>query len=130
MAESAKQLDEKLPKNIDFLVGIANGGIEFTNKLSEISGVEGRILKKNTDGSLGNIITPSEVSGKRVLLIDDTVYRGKRVIEAGEILGNNGANVLGIACIVLRGDVSGEPLKRQGFNIYPLFRGDELMETR
>lgn len=82
----------------DIAVGIAYNGIFFASAIA--GGRQVAILQ--TDGS----ISGPNVSGKRVVIVDDVVHSGDRMNDAETKLLLSGAIVVGAACIIDRSDGS------------------------
>lgn len=95
----------------DLAVGIAYTGIMFASAVA--GGKHVAILKEN-----GEVYGP-EVKGKRVIIVDDVVFRGGALNNAANILKEHGAKVVGFACIVDRS--KGE----RSYDIDPLYSAYE-----
>lgn len=80
--------------DFDLVVGMAYTGILFAGAVA--GGKPVSILQHDN-----NIFGPS-VNSKRVILVDDVVASGGRMLRAEKVLENNGAKVVGFACIVDR----------------------------
>jgi orotate phosphoribosyltransferase len=80
----------------DVAVGIAYDGILFAAAIA--GGRQVSILQ--TDGK----ISGDDLRGKRVVIVDDVVHSGKRVLDAEKRVQERGATVVGYACIIDRSD--------------------------
>ncbi|MBN8548821.1 MAG: hypothetical protein J0M12_05865 [Deltaproteobacteria bacterium] len=80
----------------DVALGIAYQGILFAAALA--GGREVAILQ--ADGK----ISGSDLKGKKVIVVDDVVLSGKRVLDAEKKAAACGAVVVGYACIIDRSD--------------------------
>lgn len=90
-AEATGDLDESV---FDMSVGLAYTGIFFA---SAIAG--GRPVGIVTHD--GSIVGP-EITGQRIVLVDDVVSSGTRLLEATRSIEAHGAQIVGYACIVDR----------------------------
>jgi orotate phosphoribosyltransferase len=113
LATVAEQLKEI---EIDIVVGPAMGGIIVAYELGRQLGVPA-IFTEREEGVMtlrrGFEVKP----GQKVLITEDVVTTGKSSLETMETLKKQGAEIVGIACIV---DRSTQPLS------YPLFSAIKL----
>ena len=97
LARLAAEAIGHLPEDaFDVTLGIAYQGILFAAALA--GGREVSILQ--TDGQ----ISGGELRGKKVIVVDDVVSSGRRLLEAEKKVLASGANVVGYACIIDRSD--------------------------
>lgn len=97
LARLAAEAVGHLPEDaFDVAIGIAYQGILFAAALA--GGREVSILQ--TDGKFSG----SDLSGKKVIIVDDVVHSGKRMLDAEAKAVAAGANVVGYACVVDRSD--------------------------
>ena len=95
LARLAAEVVGHLPQqSFDAAVGLAYTGILFAAAVA--GGKQVAILKAN------NEVYGAALKGKRVIIVDDVVYSGKRLLNAQKILEQLGAQVVGFACIVDR----------------------------
>lgn len=96
LARLAAEAIGHLPEDaFDMAVGLAYTGVFFAAAVA--GGREVGILQAD-----GKFYGPA-LQGKKVILVDDVVYQGKRMAEAATKLGQLGAKIVGCACIVDRG---------------------------
>ncbi len=102
-AQATGHLDDS---SFDMTVGIAYTGIFFAAAVA--GGRNVAIL--GTD----NVIYGPNLKGERVILVDDVVYSGERILKAAKLIEEAGGKLVGFACIVDRreqnGELSGKPL--------------------
>ena len=101
-----KSLSEKIQQNfskVDMVLSPALGGIVVGYEIGRqlkvktiFSEREGGILKLRR----GFEITPNS----NVLIVEDVITTGKSALECSKIVFDNGANLLGYACIINRSD--------------------------
>jgi len=97
LARLAAQATGHLPEQtFDLALGLAYSGIYFAAAVA--GGREAAILQAD-----GKIYGPG-LKGKKVVLVDDVVFSGARLLEAARIAKEHGAEIAGYACIVDRSE--------------------------
>ncbi len=94
----------------DVALGIAYHGINFANAVA--GGREVAILQKD------NLICGPDIKSKKVIIVDDVVHTGKRMLAAEKIALDSGAEVVGYACIVDRSENKPVQLKKPLWSAY------------
>lgn len=125
LEEIVIQMRPLIPKEAEFLAGIDRGGVMMATRLSELAKKPLVILEKDPKTKMLVEIRGESVSGKRVLMIDDTVAYGRKAIGGAKLLELSGAEVVGIVCAVERGPTP-PYIKEAGLKIQPLFTNNEL----
>src|SRR3990167_6270682 len=89
----------ELAKNFDFIVSPDKGGAALVKKIAELSNTKFfSLTKKRIDHDNVAFIEGSEnVSGKRILIIDDMITTGSTIIKSAELLYKNGASIVDVA---------------------------------
>ena len=95
----------------DVVVGAETAGIPLGTAVSLDSGLPFAFVRKA--GHVGHVPTESAVlghpvAGKRVLLVDDAVWRGSAISACAAQLAQAGATLVGVFCIVDMRDVADE----------------------
>ena len=97
LARLAAEATGHLPEDaFDVALGLAYEGILFAAAVA--AGKYVAILQ--ADGKL----TGADIKGKRVVIVDDVVHSGRRILDAEKIATAAGAKIVGYACIVDRSD--------------------------
>lgn len=65
----------------------------------------------------------------QVVLLEDVVFTGERALGGARELGNRGAEVLAVVCLLDREFGAGQALAEAGFALRPLFTETELLRT-
>jgi orotate phosphoribosyltransferase len=94
----------------DLALGLAYRGINFANAVA--GGREVGILQ--TDNQ---ILGPS-VKNKKIIIVDDVVHSGNKIIEAGKLVEKAGGEIVGYACIVDRSDGKHSNLSKPLWSAY------------
>ncbi len=103
LARLAAEATGHLPLDaFDMAVGISYSGILFA---AAIAG--GRnVAIVQADGKLWG----PDVAKQKVLIVDDVIHSGSRVMQGKKLLEDAGANVAGFACIIDRTDTAADVL--------------------
>jgi orotate phosphoribosyltransferase len=82
--------------SFDLVVGLAYTGIMFACAVA--GGRQVGIIQAN------QAYFGPDIKGRRVVLVDDVIFTGKRLVAAQQLLEAQGAEVVGFACIVDRSE--------------------------
>lgn len=93
---AADAMGDLKSEDFDLALGIAYHGINYANAVA--GGREVAILQAD------NIICGPDLKGKKVVIVDDVVHSGRKMLSAEKIAVAAGANVIGYACIVDRSE--------------------------
>lgn len=97
LARVAAEATGDLPEDtFDLVLGIAYRGILFAAAVA--GGRDVAILERE-----GGVCGP-DLTGRRVVVVDDVVYSGENLRRAAELVRQHGGSVVGFACIVDRSD--------------------------
>lgn len=91
---AAQAVGHLKPDEFDIAVGLAYSGILFASAIA--GGRKVAIIQKDSA-----LFGPS-VAGRKVVLVDDVVNSGSRLVRGTRILEQAGADIVGYACIVDR----------------------------
>jgi orotate phosphoribosyltransferase len=97
LARLAAQAIGDLPISFfDMAVGVAFTGIFFSGAVA--GGREVGIITPS-----GEFLGPN-LNGKKILIVDDVIVRGSKVLQAQNAIEALGGNVVGFSCIIFRGN--------------------------
>jgi orotate phosphoribosyltransferase len=127
VAELAEPL---IPTGTEVLAGLELGGVAVATALSLSAGLRQVLVRKEakTYGT-GKLVEGGEISGRRVLVVEDVISTGGQVVASTQELRNLGALVDSVLCIVdRRGDARAEldQMASRGISVASLFTLDEL----
>jgi len=104
----AAEMVPLLPQGAEVLAGLELGGVPIVTAMSLETGIPAAFVRKKAkDYGTCLAVEGSEVSGKRVVLIEDVITTGGAVADATRQVREAGAEMLGVVCAIWRGD--GEP---------------------
>lgn len=116
-----------IPEGIDALAGLEMGGIPLAVMLSQVSALPTLFVRKEakTYGTC-KLAEGGEITGRRLLIIEDVVTSGGAVIGGVAALREQGAIVDTVLCVIDRESSGKEKLAEQGLTLHPLFTMTEL----
>jgi len=115
-------------REFDIVAGVAVGAVPIAVAVSLASGRPYAIIRKaeKDHGKAGTII--GDVSGKRVLLVEDVTTSGGRALYGLAALRAAGANVDRVVTVVDREAGADEALAEKGASLQALVRVSELLD--
>ncbi|MGE5085117.1 MAG: orotate phosphoribosyltransferase [Bacillota bacterium] len=127
LREIAKQMVPLIPPGTEILAGLEMGGIPIATALSLETGLPCVFVRKEAKAyGTCQFAEGLDISGKKVLVIEDVVTTGGQVVISAADLRRIGAEISHVLCVIHRGSVFPEPkLAEIGLTLSPLFmRGD------
>jgi orotate phosphoribosyltransferase len=107
------------------------GGLAIATALSMRSGIPAVFVRKKAkDYGTCKLAEGPDISGKRVLIVEDVITSGGQVIMSGEDLKNLGALTNHVVCVIDREQGGREKLREAGFELSALFTMTELKAGR
>jgi orotate phosphoribosyltransferase len=97
-----------VPPETQVLAGLELGGVPIATAMSLASGWPAVFVRKAAkDYGTCLAVEGGDVTGKRVLLIEDVISTGGAIADAVPLVEAAGARIIGVACAIWRG--AGEP---------------------
>lgn len=127
LGEIASQLRPLIAGETEVLAGLELGGVPLATALSIISGLPAAYVRKapKTYGTR-RLAEGAEVSGRRVLVIEDVITTGGQVAESALALRRLGAQITSVLCVVDRSGGDIPQLSAASIGVVSLFRIEEL----
>jgi len=131
LAAIADGLAELIPPGIDALAGLELGGVPIATALSLRTGLPVVFVRKQPK-SYGTcrLAEGREISGRRLLIVEDVVTSGGQVVASCEDLRRAGAIVEAVVCVIDRQAGGTEALAGAGLKLRALFTKEDLDEQR
>jgi orotate phosphoribosyltransferase len=116
-------------ENVDKVLGVPTAGIPFSTTVSQKLNLpllyyrkeqKEHALKKRIEGKLNN--------GDRVLIVDDLITTGKSVIDAAEIIRQEGGKVNEAVVLLDREQGGVKNLEKTGIRVHCLFKMSDAIE--
>jgi orotate phosphoribosyltransferase len=131
LAAIAEHMVALIPEGTEVLAGLEMGGLAIATALSMRSGIPAVFVRKKAkDYGTCKLAEGPDISGKRVLIVEDVITSGGQVIMSGEDLKNLGALTNHVVCVIDREQGGREKLREAGFELSELFTMTELKAGR
>lgn len=128
LREIAKQLAAILPQSFDAFAGLEMGGIPIAVMLSQITGKPTVFIRKKAkDYGTCRFAEGGEISGQRLLVVEDVVTSGGQIIESVRALRSDGAIISDVVCVIDRQSGGRENLEKEGLSLVSLFTKSDLL---
>lgn len=114
----AERMAALLPGDVDALGGLELGGIPLVTTLSQLTGLPALFIRKQAKAhGTRRLAEGGDVSGRRVVLVEDVITTGGAVVAAAAALREGGAPVDTVVCAIDRTDQGGSLLAEQGIAV-------------
>ena len=127
LREIAEGMVELIPAEIDALAGLELGGIPLGTVLSQLTGIPTLFVRKQakTYGTC-RLAEGGELTGRRLLIVEDVVTSAGQIVESVGQLRELGAAVSTAACVIDRQAGGGENLADISVQLRSLFSISDL----
>ncbi len=127
LREIAGALVEMLPGQVDALAGLELGGVPIATVLSQVAGLPTLFVRKEAKAyGTCRLAEGGEVSGRRLVVIEDVITSGGQVIESCRELREHGGQVVAVLCVIDREAGGAANLAAQGLELRTLFTMSDL----
>jgi orotate phosphoribosyltransferase len=131
LMEIAEGLAAQVPDNIEILAGLELGGIPISTALSIQTGLPMVFVRKQAkEYGTCRLAEGIEISGRRLLIVEDVVTSGGQILASCEELRKAGAIVEHVVCVIDRQAGGREALAAAGLELRSLFTKKDLDELR
>ena len=131
LLEIADGLAARIPENTEILAGLELGGIPVATALSIRTGLPVVFVRKHAkDYGTCRLGEGVEISGRRLLIVEDVVTSGGQILASCEELRRAGAIVEHVVCVIDRQAGGTEALTAAGLDLRSLFTKKDLDESR
>jgi len=111
-----------VPAGTELLGGLELGGVPLATALSLATGIPVVFVRKKAkEYGTAKLAEGPEVTGRRVLVVEDVVTSGGQVVESVQALREYGAVIETALCVVDRAGGGAEALGAIGVELRPLF---------
>lgn len=118
----SKHLSALVPPGAEVLAGVALGGIPLVTALSLRTGLPAVFVRKQAkEYGTRRLVEGPAVGGRRLVVVDDIISSGAQVIESTRALVEEGAEVLGLVCVIERLHGAREKIEANGWPLRALF---------
>jgi orotate phosphoribosyltransferase len=116
-----------IPVGTEVLAGLEMGGIPVATALSLKTGLPCCFVRKEPkEYGTCQFAEGISVTGKKICIIEDVITTGGQVIISAQDLKKLNAEILGVLCVIHRGNGIEPKLEQAGLNMRALFTMAEL----
>ena len=127
LADIAAAMVKLVPPGIDALAGLEMGGIPIATMLSQLTGLPVLFVRKKAkDYGTCKIAEGGQVSGRKLLIVEDVVTTGSAILDAAKALRAEGALLGQVVCVIDRESGGPSNLAQADLILSPLFTMSEL----
>jgi orotate phosphoribosyltransferase len=131
LMEIADGLAARIPERTEVLAGLELGGIPVATAVSIQTGLPVVFVRKHAkDYGTCRLAEGVEISGRRLLIVEDVVTSGGQILASCEELRRAGAIVEHVVCVIDRQAGGTESLAAAGLELRSLFTKKDLDESR
>jgi orotate phosphoribosyltransferase len=126
----AEGLVSSIPDDTQALAGLELGGVPIAVMLSQLTGIPALFVRKQakTYGTC-RLAEGGDVSGRRLLIVEDVVTTGGQIILSAADLRAQGAVIERALCVIDREAGGTEKLAEAGIALTALFGSSELVRS-
>ena len=127
LAAIAQHMAELIPPHSEVLCGLEMGGIPIVTALSLHTGIPAAFIRKQakTYGTC-NYAEGAELTGKRIVLVEDVVSSGGELLNTARRLTDDGINVDAAICVIDRQSGGVEALQANGIELRSLLTMEQI----
>jgi orotate phosphoribosyltransferase len=127
----AAELAKLVPGGIEVLAGLEMGGIAIVTALGRHTGLPCAFVRKAAKPyGTARLAEGADVTGRRVLIVEDVVTSGGQVAISTGQLRELGAHIDHALCVIDRLEGGAESLEREGVRLSSLFTRADLDEDQ
>lgn len=120
-----------LPEGFDILAGLEMGGIPIATSISLLTDkIQILVRKTAKDYGTCKFAEGPNISGKKLLIVEDVVTSGGQIIKSIAELREAGAIITQAICVIDREQGGKEALLNYGIELIPLFTMSELKASK
>ena len=130
LADIAAAMVKLVPPGIDALAGLEMGGIPIATMLSQLTGLPVLFVRKKAkDYGTCKIAEGGQVSGRKLLIVEDVVTSGGAILDAAKALRAEGARLGQVVCVIDRESGGPSNLAQADLILSPLFTMSVLKQA-
>jgi len=116
-----------IPAGTEVLAGLELGGVPFATALSLATGLEAVFVRKAAKSyGTAKLAEGGQITGRRLLVVEDVITTGGQVVMSTEDLRRLGAIVGHVLCVIDRSDEGQDRLRAAGLTVRAVFTATDL----
>ncbi|ABP96105.1 orotate phosphoribosyltransferase [Metallosphaera sedula] len=131
--EFRQVVDEAIKKvekvDFDFIMGVATGGVPLASFLACRMGIPMGYVRVERKGYGTDKLVEGEVTGRKVLVVDDVATTGGSLERASAEIVRSGGKVVGALVIVDREEGASEKLRSLGIDFISVFKISDILRS-
>jgi orotate phosphoribosyltransferase len=128
--EICTRMIKLIPEGTEVLAGLEMGGIPIATVLSAKTGLPVVFVRKKAkEYGTCKLAEGTNVTGKKLCIIEDVVTTGGQVVLSTKDLRGFGAKIEHVLCVIERDEKSRDILGKEGLTLHSLFNMVELKES-
>ncbi|BBL48115.1 orotate phosphoribosyltransferase [Metallosphaera sedula] len=131
--EFRQVVDEAIKKvekvDFDFVMGVATGGVPLASFLACKMGIPMGYVRVERKGYGTDKLVEGEVTGRKVLVVDDVATTGGSLERASAEIVRSGGKVVGALVIVDREEGASEKLRSLGIDFISVFKISDILRS-
>ncbi len=122
LREIAQALVELLPDKVHAVAGLELGGVPLATLVSQLSGLPALFVRKQakTYGTR-RLAEGGEVTGRRLVVIEDVISSGGQVVASCRALRELGAEIVAVLCVIDRESGGAANIAAEGLELRSAF---------
>jgi orotate phosphoribosyltransferase len=127
LADIVEALVPLVPEGVDGLAGLELGGVPLATMLSSVTKLPAYFVRKEPKRyGTERVCEGGDVSGKRLLIIEDVVTTGGQIVLSAQDLRSEGADVRDAICVIDREGGGADVVAEEGIHLHALFTMHQL----
>ena len=120
-------LEPLVPHDAEGLAGLELGGVPLAVMLSQLTGLPAYFVRKQAKSyGTRKLAEGGDLDGRRLVVVEDVITTGGAILTSCHDLGERGAQVSDVLCVIDRESGGPDQLKSAGLRLHALFRMSEL----
>jgi len=130
LREIAVAMSQLLPADVDALAGLELGGIPLATAISQVTNLPTLFVRKKAkEYGTCKVAEGGQVSGRKLVIIEDVITSGGQIRESASALRELGANILKVIVVINRESGGAQNLAIDKLALGTLFTMSELKEA-
>jgi orotate phosphoribosyltransferase len=122
LADIVEAMVPLVPGDVDGLAGLELGGVPIATMLSSVTGLPAYFVRKEPKRyGTEQVCEGGDVSGRRLLIVEDVVTTGGQMVLSAQDLRSEGAHVRDAVCVIDREGGGSDVVAAEGIRLHALF---------